>query len=107
MKLGDLEQLKEEILWGNVYLSNKEVNALVDVIDDQPSIDPETLPIVQQLRVDLEKMKAERDAAVANLRECAIEDYAECLYCSHKDKYTFCHNCFNGSNWEWVGVQKK
>lgn len=47
MKLGDLEQLKEEILWGNVYLSNKEVNALVDVIDDQLSIDPETLPIVQ------------------------------------------------------------
>lgn len=62
MRLGDLEQLKEEILWGNVYLSEKEIGALVDEIDNQPTIDPETLPIVRQLREELARVTAERDA---------------------------------------------
>lgn len=105
MRLGDLEQLKEEILWGNVYLSDNEVNALVDAISNQPTIDPETLPIVQKLRAGLEKANKERDAAVNDLRDCAVEDYAECMYCSHENKGTFCLNCTNGSNWEWRGVK--
>lgn len=69
MRLGDLEQLKEEILWGNVYLLEKEVNALVDevnalvdAVDNQPTIDPETLPIVQKLREQLEQTKIELEA---------------------------------------------
>lgn len=32
-------------------------------------IDPETLPIVQQLREELNRVTAERDAAVADLRK--------------------------------------
>ena len=77
----------------------------VDDISTLPEIDPETLPIVQELRAELEKAKKERDAAVNDLRGCAVEDYAECMYCSHRNKGTFCCNCMNGSNWEWRGLK--
>lgn len=35
----------------------------------QPTIDPETLPIAQQLRAELERVSAERDAAVRDLEK--------------------------------------
>lgn len=79
----------------------------VDDISTLPEINPENLPVVQQLRAELEKTKTERDVAVGDLLRCAIDSYTECIYCSHKNKDTFCCNCFSGSNWEWVGVQKK
>lgn len=71
-----------------------------------PTIDPESLPVVQQLRAELEKVKAERDAAVKDLKECAIEIEADCMYCSHEINGTLCRNCMNGSNWEWRGVKE-
>lgn len=43
MGLIDADAMKEELLWGNVYLSDNETNALVDLIDNQPTIDPESL----------------------------------------------------------------
>lgn len=43
MRLIDADAMKEELLWGNVYLSANETNALVDLIDNQPTIDPESL----------------------------------------------------------------
>ncbi len=43
MRLIDADAMKEELLWGNVYLSDNETNAIVDLIDDQPTIDPESL----------------------------------------------------------------
>lgn len=74
--------------------------------DGMPTIDPETLPIVQELRAELEKANKERDAAVNDLRDCAVEDYAECMYCSHRNKGTvLCQNCIYGSNWEWIGLK--
>lgn len=36
------------------------------IIDDQPTIDPETLPIVRELRGQLAKVTAERDALKSN-----------------------------------------
>lgn len=42
-RLIDADTMKEELLWGNVYLSDNETNALVDLIDNQPTIDPESL----------------------------------------------------------------
>ena len=36
-------------------------------VDAQPTIDPETLPIVRQLREELERVTAERDAAVEDV----------------------------------------
>lgn len=53
----------------------------------------------------LEKAERERDAAINDLRECSIEDYDECIYCSHRSKYTMCQNCINGKNWEWRGLK--
>lgn len=37
-------------------------------VDAQPTIDPETLPIVRELREKLERVTAERNAAVEQLR---------------------------------------
>lgn len=34
----DADRMKEELLWGNVFLSAKETNALVDLIDNQPTL---------------------------------------------------------------------
>ena len=39
----DANTMKEELLWGNIYLSDNETNALADLIDEQPTIDPESL----------------------------------------------------------------
>ena len=36
----DGERMKEELLWGNVFLSAKETNTLVDLIDNQPTLTP-------------------------------------------------------------------
>lgn len=36
----DANRMKEELLWGNVFLSAKEINALVDLIDNQPTLTP-------------------------------------------------------------------
>ena len=99
------------------------VNGMQHVLEDldsAPEIDPESLPVVQQLRAEVERLNKgienlsknvesaykQRDAAVNDLRECAIEDYAECIYCSRRDKDTLCQNCTNGSNWEWRGVKE-
>jgi hypothetical protein len=37
--------MKEELLWGNVFLSAKEINALVDLIDNQPTLTPPNEPL--------------------------------------------------------------
>ena len=71
------------------------------------TIDPETLPIVRQLREELAKVTAERDAAVSDLRGRAIESYAECMYCLYRTAESFCWNCNDGSNWTWRGPQKE
>ena len=34
----DANRMKEELLWGNVFFSAKEINALVDLIDNQPTL---------------------------------------------------------------------
>lgn len=63
----------------------------VDDISTLPEIDPETLPIVQQLRAELERVTAERDAAVSDLKTICDCDYCEggcvnteeecCMFC--------------------------
>lgn len=83
------------------------------VIAEQPTIDPETIPLARQLREELAKVTAERDAAVEQLR-------GYCFACKH---YTPYHNdglcatckheraCFKPwdavDRWQWRGPQKK
>lgn len=51
MRVIDADRMKEELLWGNVFLSAKEVNALVDLIDNQPTLTPPNDPLtIEQLR---------------------------------------------------------
>lgn len=45
MRMIDAERLKEELLWGNVFLTDNEIDALVDLIDDQPTIFPINEPL--------------------------------------------------------------
>ena len=70
------------------------------------TIDPEALPIVQELRKELERVTRERDAAIRDLKECAVENYMECNYCKNEiKKYVseICRNCNDGSNFEHRG----
>lgn len=86
-------------------------------IENAPTIDPKTLPIVQELREQLERVTRERDAArkdlklcAADLKDCAVENYMECNYCKNKiKKYVseICRNCKDGSNFEWHSPQKE
>lgn len=47
------------------------------VIENRPTIDPETLPIVQELRKELERVTAERDALAANSRPVVYGEWEE------------------------------
>ena len=53
-----------------------------------------------------EKAEKERDAAVSDLRGCAIESCAECMYCLYRTAKSFCWNCTDGSNWKWKGQKE-
>lgn len=80
------------------------------IIDDAPTIDPETLPIVRQLREELARVTAERDAAVEDLR-------GDCEKCAHyRVTWNGCtpdyecplsDRCLNRDMWEWRGPRKE
>ncbi|MBE5037287.1 hypothetical protein INF35_05785 [Subdoligranulum sp. DSM 109015] len=64
----------------NKVLRRQELcKAVKAVADDAPTIDPETLPVVLDLRKQLEQVTAERDAAVKELEEVtkSVDDLAE------------------------------
>ena len=46
-------------------------------LDRMPTIDPEALPIVQELRKELERVTAEREALAANSRPAAYGEWEE------------------------------
>lgn len=58
MRIIDADALEEKIKGTSRYFNIK-----FD-IDESPTIDPESLPVVQQLQAELEKVKKERDAAI-------------------------------------------
>ena len=74
----------------------------------QPTIDPETLPIVQELRKKLEQVTAERDAAVNDVQCLVIGKLKACDYCKHNNPYNF--DCPMTKQfgycgyWEWRGA---
>lgn len=75
-----------------------------------PTIDPETLPIVRQLREELDMVTAERDAAVKT-----IFDWSGCAECKQWDgenewckKHDREADAFDGCDTpEWRGPQKE
>lgn len=88
----------------NWCLSGSEVEKAISDIFSQvepfcPTIDPEILPIVQELRKELERVTAERNALLKEFAgECGL-----CLY--YKDCIKNHHWC-HGSDWEWRGIQE-
>ena len=100
MRLIDADALldKQEALYMKRHILFHGVTAYT--IESSPTIDPETLPIVQELREQLAKVTAERDALLKEVAgECGL-----CLHydtCKNSDKNT----CFLGSEWELRGIE--
>lgn len=63
---------------GSMEPANEGV-ALMSEVQAMPTIDPEALPIVRQLREELERVTAERDAAIKELDEVTreVDDLAD------------------------------
>lgn len=94
-------------------------DVLISFLRGCETIDPESLPIVQQLRAELERVTAERDAAVKDLLRAA-KGCDICVLCVHccedgKPKYrsdepymAFCKECDNNySRFVWCSPQKE
>lgn len=88
-------------------------------IDQIKRIDPETLPIVRQLREQMERVTAERDAAIKELDEVtsAVDDLSDFIdeqlhpVVSYDTYLTLRENVDAISIWryesEWRGAQKE
>lgn len=80
MRMIDGEELYniEKLLDTDVIQNSKEAEYLMSQvlhdIEVMPAIDPETLPIVQELREQLAKVTAERDVLKKNARPVVRED---------------------------------
>lgn len=87
MRMIDANELLEDIE------SSKENHGMVQIIADMltryvkrvPIIDPETLPIVRELREELERAKAERDSY-----KIFFEDITKCGDCNDCGKFATC-----------------
>lgn len=72
----------------NWCLSGSEVEKAISDIFSQvdpfcPTIDPESLPIVQELREQLARVTAERDAAITDMEALMWFSGEGCRICSH------------------------
>ena len=84
MRLGDLDAVRKRLFsyyscinenthksnyLGDTLMSYEVAEMIEDCLEETPTIEQETLPIVRQLREKLARITAERDAAVADLRK--------------------------------------
>ncbi len=81
MRLIDADHMKEELLWGNVFLSAIQTNTLVDLIDNQPTIDPESLR---------SKGHWERPSKLLNIVNCTA---CKTTFPGDFDEFRYCPNC--------------
>lgn len=111
-RLIDANSLK--VLFEHEYRHNKQFKqssvwrawqGAIQLLYDQPTIDPETLPIVQQLRKELAKVTAERDAAVSDLEDIMAYNSDTCQLCENNRCYVRggTKPCFP----KWRGPQKE
>lgn len=118
MRLIDANKLIEQLdgiisdyTSNGAFPNGYDINSAIDSLTDAPTIDPETLPIVRQLREELARVTAERDAIKKNPpveiqadafalavelakvtaeRDAAVEQlHGYCFACKH---YTPYHN---------------
>ena len=106
MRLGNLDAFcnavkEEKERWPPESPHGLMWTSILELIEVCPTIDPETLPIVQRLKAELAEVKAERDALLKELS-------GECGVCSHYDDCIKNHySCCDGSNWEYCGPKKE
>lgn len=94
---------------GSMEPANEGV-ALMSEVQAMPTIDPEALPIVRQLREELERVTAERDVAIKE-----IFQWTGCPACKHWDSAdNWCNkhdrsadSCDGCSTPEWHGLHKE
>ena len=117
-RLIDANALREDWLENGENEYVYDTNSFLSSIDDAPTINPETIPIVRQLREELEREKRlcddlQKDLAVtANERDAALErvkHYAGCWECKVREEGECAMPFFKDecSDWEWRGPQKK
>lgn len=104
----------ESLLNTDIVKNSKEASYIISQVlhDIQtiPTIDPETLPIVRQLREELEKVTAERDAAIKTIFEWS--GCAECKQWDGENEWCKKHDreadsCDGCDTPEWRGTQKE
>lgn len=76
-------------------------------ICEAPTIDPETLPIVRQLRNELARVTAERDSAIHAVKKLIQEDSNPCVFCSKAGILCSGMNPDFCESFEWRGQQKE
>ena len=98
MRLIDADALldKQEALYMKRHILFHGVTAYT--IESSPTIYPETLPIVQELREQLSKVTSEKDSL---LKEMA----GECGLCKYYDDCIKNHYSCGGYEWEWRGIE--
>lgn len=88
-RLIDANALREDWLENGENEYVYDTNSFLCSLDDAPTVDPETLPIVQQLRAELARVTAERDK-IAQYELDACDEYC------FGDSSTGIHEC------EWL-----
>lgn len=88
---------------GETLMSYEVMDMIEDCIEGIQTVNPETLPIVQKLREELERVTAERDAAVKDINEilsltelCPIQ----CEWCRWNE------GCDSSKTPEWRGAKE-
>ena len=99
MRLIDANALREDWLQNGENEYVYDTNSFLSSLDDAPTIDPETIPVVRQLREELARVKKERDAAVEQLSELEC-----CEFCKHTECIP--RGGVGKCEWEWRGPQK-
>ena len=106
----------ESLLNTDIIRNSKEASWLMSQvlydIQSTPTIDPETLPIVRQLREELERVTEERDAAISDIETAMASEstqnilYYLCSLCQNKDLNRGC-TCDGKCSPKWRGAQKE
>ena len=119
-RLIDANALREDWLENGENEYVYDTNSFLESLDDAPTIDPETIPIVRQLRAELARVTAERDAAVDDLAFAVNKyrlfttDINLCCLCKFdfppagKNEQTYeCPGCYGDDCFEWRGLRKE